>query len=46
MKGMLKELRIDGIPTNLEFQQKVLDSSIFRNGDYTTNFIEKYFPKI
>lgn len=46
MKGMLNELKIDGIPTNLKFQQKVLDSSSFRKGDYTTNFIEKYFSEI
>lgn len=43
MKGMLSEMLIEGIPTNLEFQCEILNNTDFRKGNFSTSFIENNF---
>ena len=45
MKRMLFELVVEGVDTNQEFVEDLLDSPAFRRGDYTTAFVEIEFLK-
>ena len=45
MKRMLFELVVEGVDTNQEFVEDLLDSKAFRRGDYTTAFVETEFLK-
>lgn len=46
MKRVLDELTIHGVMTNREFLHDLLDSQQFRNGDYTTLYIEELLPQM
>jgi acetyl/propionyl-CoA carboxylase alpha subunit len=41
MKRALNEMRIEGIETSLSFHRLAMDDPLFKNGQYTTDFIEK-----
>ncbi|HEY49059.1 MAG TPA: ATP-grasp domain-containing protein [Dehalococcoidia bacterium] len=41
MKRALKEFHIEGIKTNIPFHLVALDNEVFRNGDYTTHFVDE-----
>ena len=43
MKRMLFELVVEGVDTNQEFVEDLLDSPAFRRGDYTTAYVETEF---
>jgi acetyl-CoA carboxylase biotin carboxylase subunit len=43
MKRAIDEYRISGIKTTLGFCQWVMDHPVFKNGEFTTNFIPDYF---
>ena len=45
MKRMLFELVVEGVDTNQEFVEDLLDSKAFRRGDYTTAYVETEFLK-
>ena len=45
MKRMLFELVVEGVDTNQEFVEDLLDSSAFKRGDYTTAYVESEFLK-
>ncbi len=45
MERALREFSVDGIKTTIPFHKKVMEHPAFRNGDFATNFIEKYFTK-
>lgn len=45
MKRMLFELVVEGVDTNQEFVEDLLDSPAFRRGDYTTAYVETEFLK-
>ncbi len=45
MKRMLFELVVEGVDTNQEFVEDLLDSPAFRRGDYTTAYVENEFLK-
>ncbi|MFZ1288828.1 MAG: acetyl-CoA carboxylase biotin carboxylase subunit [Melioribacteraceae bacterium] len=40
-----EEFAVDGIKTTIPFHIKVLQNEKFRNADYDTSFIDKYFAK-
>jgi acetyl-CoA carboxylase, biotin carboxylase subunit len=42
MKRALRECAITGVPTTLNFHQKILDSQEFLNGEVYTNFVEQF----
>jgi acetyl-CoA carboxylase, biotin carboxylase subunit len=42
MQRALREYRVEGIQTNLNFFREVLNDSDFRNGQFDTGFIEKW----
>jgi acetyl-CoA carboxylase biotin carboxylase subunit len=42
MQCALREYRVEGIETNLNFFRKVLDDPDFRTGQFDTSFIEKW----
>lgn len=51
MLRCLKEFRIRGVKTNIQFLENVLQNEHFQKGDYTTNFVDEtpelfVFPKI
>ncbi len=43
MIGALSEIVVEGIQTNINFQQRLLNDSRFRKGDFSTKFIEEMF---
>ena len=43
MKNVLKKIKIDGIITNLEFQNAILNHHDFEEGNFTTDFIVDKF---
>jgi acetyl/propionyl-CoA carboxylase alpha subunit len=45
MERALREYRVEGIQTNLNFFTEVLNDSEFRNGQFDTGFIEKWMRK-
>lgn len=50
MLRCLKEFRIRGVKTNIQFLENVLQNEHFRKGDYSTNFVDEntelfIFPK-
>ena len=45
MKRMLFELVVEGLDTNQEFVEDLLDSKAFKRGDYTTAYVETEFLK-
>ena len=45
MKRMIFELVVEGVDTNQEFVEDLLDSPAFRRGDYTTAYVETEFLK-
>jgi acetyl-CoA carboxylase, biotin carboxylase subunit len=42
MKRALRECAITGVPTTLNFHQKILDSPEFLSGEVYTNFVEQF----
>jgi acetyl-CoA carboxylase biotin carboxylase subunit len=42
MKRALAEFHVEGIKTTIPFHQKVMENRIFRNGNYTTKFLEDF----
>jgi acetyl/propionyl-CoA carboxylase alpha subunit len=42
MQRALREYRVEGIQTNLNFFTEVLNDSDFRNGRFDTGYIEKW----
>jgi acetyl-CoA carboxylase biotin carboxylase subunit len=42
MQRALREYRVEGIQTNLNFFMEILEDSDFRNGQFDTGFIEKW----
>ncbi|MDO5426016.1 MAG: acetyl-CoA carboxylase biotin carboxylase subunit [Eubacteriales bacterium] len=45
MRSTLGELILDGVTTNLDFQYEILNHPDFREGKFTTAFIETHFPQ-
>ncbi|MBD3425985.1 MAG: acetyl-CoA carboxylase biotin carboxylase subunit [Candidatus Omnitrophica bacterium] len=45
MHRALDEFLIEPIKTTVGFHKKVMTDSDFQNGDVSTHFVEKYFPK-
>ena len=45
MQRALDEFLVEPIKTTVDFQKKVLSDSDFQKGNYSTHFIEKFFPK-
>ncbi|MGK7932430.1 MAG: acetyl-CoA carboxylase biotin carboxylase subunit [Microcystaceae cyanobacterium] len=45
MKRALRECAITGIPTTIEFHQKILDTSAYVAGDIYTNFIAEHLQE-
>ena len=43
MQRVLQELVVEGVETNKEFLQDLLQSTFFERGDYTTNVVEEKF---
>jgi len=43
MSRALREFEIEGIKTTIPFLRKVMVHPAFKKGEYSTNFIEKYF---
>ena len=41
MKRALTEFYIEGVKTNIDYQQKIIDNEYFKSGDITTSFIQK-----
>ena len=46
MRRALYEYKITGVKTSIKFQERIMDSDDFRNGNYDTNFIEKNKEKL
>ncbi|HPA36009.1 MAG TPA: acetyl-CoA carboxylase biotin carboxylase subunit [Chitinophagales bacterium] len=42
MKRALRELKIDGIKTTIPFHLQLMDNADFRNGNFTTKFLEDF----
>jgi len=42
MKRALKEMKIDGIKTTIPFHLQLMDNEDFRNGNFTTKFLEDF----
>ena len=45
MKRALNEFFIEGVSTTIPFHLRVMDNKAFKEGDFATDFIEKYFPE-
>jgi len=45
MRRALDEFVVEPISTTVEFHKKVLLNPDFQNGNFSTHFVEKYFPK-
>ncbi len=45
MLRALDELKIEGIKTNKEFQQRILQSGAFKNNNYDTRFLEEFMAQ-
>ena len=45
MEGALREIIVDGIKTNIEFQQRLLRDERVRRGEFSTKFIEDVLMK-
>jgi len=43
-KRALREYRISGVSTTIDFALSVMNSGKFREGDYATDFIDRQFP--
>lgn len=43
MRGALDEMVVEGIDTNINFQKALINDPRFVAGDFSTNFIERYF---
>ncbi|MBQ9358107.1 MAG: acetyl-CoA carboxylase biotin carboxylase subunit [Abditibacteriota bacterium] len=41
MKRALAEFYVEGIKTNIDYQQKIIDNEFFKSGEITTSFIQK-----
>jgi acetyl-CoA carboxylase biotin carboxylase subunit len=44
MRRALREMKVDGIRTNIAFHLKVLDDPKFIEGDFSTKFLETFVP--
>ena len=42
MKRALKEIKIDGIKTTIPFHLQLMDNKDFRDGNFTTKFLEDF----
>jgi acetyl-CoA carboxylase biotin carboxylase subunit len=45
MRRALDEFLVEPIKTTVSFHKKVMIDSDFQKGDFSTHFVEKYFPK-
>jgi biotin carboxylase len=45
MLRALGELRIDGVPTNIDEQKALISSPEFRSGNFDVSFYEKFNAK-
>lgn len=45
LKNAIRQMKIEGVETTLPFCQFVLSNSDFLNGQYDTNFINKYYDQ-
>jgi len=45
MKRALDEFVIEGVSTTIPFHQRVMEHRAFVEGEFSTDFIEKYFPE-
>ncbi|MBE9114957.1 acetyl-CoA carboxylase biotin carboxylase subunit [Lusitaniella coriacea LEGE 07157] len=45
MKRALRECAVTGVPTTINFHQRILETSAFLKGEVYTNFIEKHMMK-
>ncbi len=43
MKRALEEFIVEGVKTTVNFHKQVMDTKAFRSGQYTTNFVKKFF---
>ncbi|MGB9868082.1 MAG: acetyl-CoA carboxylase biotin carboxylase subunit [Bacillota bacterium] len=41
MKGALREMEVEGIPTTIPFHLKVMDNAFFLRGEVYTNFVQR-----
>ncbi|NNM54902.1 MAG: acetyl-CoA carboxylase biotin carboxylase subunit [Spirochaetales bacterium] len=46
MLSVLSEFELDGVPTNLESQKKIINTSIFRKGGFGTNVLDAIMKEI
>lgn len=46
MKRALSEFIVEGIPTNVDYQLRIMMDAIFASGEYDNNFIDEYFSKL
>ena len=45
MHAALDQYQIDGVTTNIPFLSALFSDSDFRDGDFSTNFIDQHYPK-
>jgi acetyl-CoA carboxylase biotin carboxylase subunit len=45
MRRALRECAITGLPTTLEFHQKILEAPEFQQGEVYTNFVEQFMAR-
>ena len=45
MQGALDLYQIDGVTTNIPFLSALFDHSSFRQGDFSTHFIDQHYPE-
>ncbi len=43
MKRALQEFIVEGVKTTVDFHKKVMETKAFVSGEYTTNFVKKFF---
>ena len=43
MSSALEEFTVEGVPTTIPFHRRVMQSEVFRSGEYDTTFIEKHY---
>lgn len=46
MKRALSEFIVEGVPTNVDYQLRIMMDGVFASGDYDIDYIDKYFSKL
>lgn len=46
MRRALEEFKVEGVKTTLPFHRKLLEHPVFLKGEFSTNFLERFFPQI